>query len=102
MTWSSRPSSRIKASASGFAERKLSGPHSSTQSSHWRVSMTPPTRGCLSRRTCSMPDLERSYAADKPAIPPPTMTAFAGTGRLQLELADDLDAGLHVLDRRLW
>src|SRR5690242_2592939 len=104
MTSPASPSSWISFIASGLAEMKLSGPHSMMQSSHLRVSITPPKRGCFSMRVWAMPAFERSQAADNPAIPPPMITTWplaTGVWPLQFEFAHDFDARLHVFDRSL-
>src|SRR5579872_4884963 len=97
----------MSASAAGLAERKLSGPHWSLQPSAIRVSVAPPTRACFSRMVQSAPAAVRSYAAERPEMPPPTPITFRpafGTWPVALylrpEIAHDFDAGLHVFHRR--
>src|SRR6185503_409584 len=101
------PSSRHSPMPAGFCASTESGPQSTTQPSKRSLRMTPPGRSPASSTRTVQPRRCSSYAAERPATPPPTIaTSMTGsieglgaTGRARRRV-DVLRQHLHVLHRR--
>src|SRR5579884_1958474 len=70
------PISMASSRAQGFSATQESGPHSTTNPSRRTVSMIPPRRCVASYSTNSLPVRASSYAAERPAIPPPIIAVL--------------------------
>src|SRR5690349_11880160 len=101
------PNSRISASAAGFAFRTESGPASIVKPSTRSVRISPPARDDASNTRTVRPRRANSYAAERPAIPAPTMATSAPNFQpptpspLQLEPVHVAGERLHAFEGRL-